>query len=45
MSVNIINNNISNIESHSKSLVNINAARDFSLINNLEKNLEKYIIF
>jgi len=34
-------NNISNVDSHSRSLANLNAARDFSLINNLEKKVIK----
>lgn len=38
---NNMNNNNSNIDSQSKSLVNLNAARDFSLINNLEKKVLK----
>jgi chromosome segregation ATPase len=34
-------NNVSNVDSHSRSLANLNAARDFSLINNLEKKVMK----
>jgi len=34
-------NNISNVDSHSRSLANLNAARDFTLINNLEKKVIK----
>ncbi len=33
--------NVSNVDSHSRSLANLNAARDFSLINNLEKKVMK----
>ena len=34
-------NNLSNVDSHSRSLANLNANRDFSLINNLEKKVMK----